>query len=214
MTTQLEALRAAYMAEGFDLTQAAAEPVTQFVAWLAQVEAAGVFGPRAMTLATTNAAGRPSARLVMLAGCDARGFAFCTDAGSPKARDLAQQPWAALVFNWGALERQVRVEGPVEPIADDEADRYFARRASAARLAAWAGRQSAVIRDRAGLEARLIEVLSRYEGQAIPRPPYYAGYRVAPALVEFWQGRADRLHDRVRYERLEGGRWLIERLAP
>jgi pyridoxamine 5'-phosphate oxidase len=202
------------MAAGFDLAQAAAEPAAQFLAWLEQAETAGVFGPRAMALATVNPAGRPTARLVMLAGCDARGFVFCTDGGSPKAQDLDQVPWAALVFNWSELERQVRVEGPVAAIPDDEAEGYFARRASAARVAAWAGRQSAVIADRAGLEANLIEALARYEGKAIPRPPYYVGYRVAPALVEFWQGRTDRLHDRVRYRRMERGGWLIERLAP
>jgi len=214
MTTRAKEVRAALMAAGFDLAQAAAEPVAQFRAWLEQAEAAGVFGPRAMTLATVNAAGRPTARLVMLADYDAGGFVFCTDEGSPKAQDLALTPWAALVFNWGEVERQVRVEGRVTEIPDDEADGYFARRASAARLAAWAGRQSRVIPNRAGLEEHLIEALARYENQDIPRPAYYAGYRVAPALVEFWQGRTDRLHDRISYRQVEGGGWLIERLAP
>ena len=211
ITTPAEA-RAVWMASGFDVAAAANEPLDQFAAWLAEVQAAGVFGPRAMLLATAGPEGRPSARVVMLAAHDRRGLAFATDQRSPKAHDLAAQPWAAAVFLWGEVERQVRFEGPVTRTSDAEADEYFANRAVGARLATWVGPQSAVVGDRAALEAGLLRALEE-QPSPVPRPPDYGGYRLAPEVVEFWQGRTDRLHDRVRYRREHGG-WVLERLSP
>jgi pyridoxamine 5'-phosphate oxidase len=210
----LAALRAAYMSLGLDPAHAAREPLDQFAAWFAEAQSAGLYATRAMTLATVNPAGQPSARMILLAGFDARGFAFCTDDRSPKARDLARQPHAALVFHWAELERQVRAEGRVEPVPDDEADLYFAHRAWAAQVAAWAGEQSAVIPTRAGLEQALLDHMTRHAHGPVPRPPHYLGFRLRPSVVEFWQGRTDRLHDRVRYTQQHGAGWLIERLAP
>jgi len=213
-TSSLAETRAAWMARGFDLRDAARHPLDQFAAWLAQVQAAGVYGPRAMLLATVNALGHPTARVVMLAACDRRGLAFATDRRSPKAIDLNHQPWAAAVFHWPEVERQVRVEGPVSLVPDAEADIYFANRAVEARLASWVGPQSAAVPDRAGLEQQLLQVLSEHPTAAIPRPPDYIGYRLAPERVEFWQGRTDRLHDRLLYQRDGATGWALSRLVP
>ncbi|MCC7358315.1 MAG: pyridoxamine 5'-phosphate oxidase [Anaerolineales bacterium] len=212
MITNPAEARTAWVAHGFDVADAAPEPMDQFAAWLAEVQAAGVFGPRAMLLATADAENRPHARVVMLAGHDRRGPAFATDQRSPKAHDLAAQPWAAAVFLWGEVERQVRFEGPVTRTSKAEADAYFTNRAVGARLATWVGPQSAVVDDRAALEAQLLRTLQE-QPSPVPRPPDYVGYRLTPEVVEFWQGRSDRLHDRVRYRRAGGG-WLLERLSP
>jgi len=216
MTTlpSLPDIRAAWMARGFDLADAAREPLDQFAAWLAEVQAAGVGGARAMLLATVTTAGRPTARVVMLAAHDRRGLAFATDQRSPKAADLRHQPWAAAVFHWPEVERQVRLEGPVALVPPEEADAYFANRAVAARLASWVGPQSAVVAGRAELEAHLLGVLAEHPTNTVPRPPDYVGYRLTPERVEFWQGRSDRLHDRVRYERAGEGGWRLDRLTP
>ncbi len=206
-------MRLAWMTRGFDLRDAARDPLDQFAAWLAEVQAAGVFGPRAMLLATVSAAGRPTARVVMLAAHDHLGLAFATDRRSPKALDLAHQPYAAAVFHWPEVERQVRVEGPVSVTSAADSDAYFAHRAVEARLAAWVGPQSAPVPDRAALEEQLLSVLSEHPA-AIARPPDYIGYRLAPERVEFWQGRTDRLHDRVVYQRDNAAGWQLQRLTP
>jgi pyridoxamine 5'-phosphate oxidase len=197
-----------------DLPDLARTPIEQFAAWLAEAQAAGVHGPRAMLLATVDAAGHPTARVVMLAAHDARGLAFATDQRSPKADDLRHTPYAAAVFHWNELERQVRFEGAVEPASAAEADAYFNNRAADARLGSWVGPQSAAVPDRAALEEQLLAVLQQHPaGERIPRPPDYVGYWLVPERVEFWQGRADRLHDRLRYVRAGEG-WRVERLAP
>ena len=167
-----------------------------------------------MTLATAGADCRPSARLVLLKGFDASGFVFYTNYESRKARELAANPWAALVFFWPQLARQVRIEGRVEPVAPHESDAYFHSRPRGSQLGAWASHQSQVISSRAVLDQRMQELTAAYQARPVPRPPYWGGYRLAPTLVEFWQGRPNRLHDRLRYRRLEDGGWLIERLAP
>ena len=167
----------------------------------------------ALVLATADARGRPAARAVMLRGLDARGFVFFTDHRSRKARELARRPRAALVFLWAPLERQVRVEGRVERIGDRESDAYFATRPRGSRIGAWASRQSDVIAGRAVLARMIRQLEARFQGGDVPRPPHWGGYRVRPDVFEFWQGRPDRLHDRLRYRRARGA-WRIERLSP
>ena len=167
-----------------------------------------------MTLATATPDGRPSARMVLLKGVDARGFAFFTNYESRKGAELAANPRAALVFFWVQLERQVRVEGRVERLSAEESDAYFASRPEGSQLGAWASQQSAVLPDRGPLEARYEELRAQYEGQEVPRPTFWGGFRVVPETVEFWQGRVNRLHDRLRYRRQDDGSWVIERLSP
>ncbi len=199
---------------GFSPREAAASPVAQFRLWFEQTRAAGVRQPRAMSLATVNALGRPTARMVVLAGYDERGFDFATDSRSPKISDTQRQPWVALVFYWAELDRQVRIEGEVSLLDDASADEYFRKRARESQIATWVGRQSDVVPDRAVLEEPFLALLTGRERQPISRPPTYRAYRVRPELFEFWQARSDQLHDRVRYTLAEPGAWTIERLAP
>ena len=166
-----------------------------------------------MTVATVDADGRPDARYVLIRGVDERGFWFFTNTESAKGRDLAAHPVAALVFGWLELHRQVRVRGAVEMVAAAEADAYFASRPRASQIASWASHQSTVLANRAELEEAVRAAEARYPGDDVPRPPYTGGYRVVHDEVEFWQGRAARLHDRLRYRR-SGDGWIVERLAP
>jgi pyridoxamine 5'-phosphate oxidase len=166
-----------------------------------------------MALATADADGMPSVRMVLLNGVDERGFVFYTNYRSAKAEALAANPRAALVFRWHGQGRQVRVAGTVEPVAAEESDDYFATRPRESQLGAWASPQSEVIRDRAALEDRLAAVENRFDGADVPRPAHWGGYRVVPARIEFWQQGPGRLHDRIRYLRTDGG-WQLDRLAP
>src|SRR5690606_14622303 len=170
--------------------------------------------PNNLTLATASADGFPSARTVLLKGYDARGFVFYTNQQSRKGRELAENPRASLVFWWDRLERQVVIQGTVTPVPDDEADDYFHSRPRGSQLGAWASRQSTVIESREVLERRLEELEKEYEGKEIPRPEYWGGYVVKPLSIEFWQGRPNRLHDRLRYRLSDDGAWIIERLSP
>jgi len=190
----------------------AADPIEQFRVWWRAAEEAGEPEPAAMTLATTGEDGAPSARVVYLRGLDARGFLFFTSYESRKGRELAADPRASLVFLWPRLHRQVRAEGSVARAPDAESDAYFAGRPRGSQLGAWASPQSRPLRDRAELDARRDEVAARFPG-AVPRPPSWGGYWLAPRAIEFWQGREDRLHDRLRCERI-GERWQVTRLAP
>lgn len=205
-------LRQEYMRAGLSEADADPDPLRQFDTWLRDAVQAGLPLPNAMTLATVDAAGAPDARIVLLKGLERGGFAFYTNYRSRKARELQARPAACLVFQWSELERQVRVEGAVEKVSAAESDAYFAARPLGARLSAWASEQSEVVNGRGALEAAVREVKQRF-GDSPPRPPHWGGYRVLPQQVEFWQGRADRLHDRLRYSRA-GAAWRIERLAP
>ena len=188
-------------------------PARQLDAWLADAKAAGILEPKAMTLATATPDGLPSARMVLLRGLDERGLVFYTHYDSPKGRDLAANPHAAVVFYWDALRRQVRVAGEVGRVEQAESEAYFSTRPVGHRLSAWASPQSQPIPDRGFLEDRLHDVTAQF-GDDVPLPPYWGGFRLRPTLFEFWQSGENRLHDRFRYTRVKDGDWVIERLAP
>ena len=206
-------LRHEYVQAGLDETSAAADPFKQFERWFDATTAAGLHLPNALILATADARGMPSARAVLLKGYDESGFVFYTNYASRKGRELADNPHACLLFSWVELERQVRIEGPVQKVSASESDEYFALRPLGSRLGAWASPQSETVPDRAALEARFADAQRRF-GDAVPRPPHWGGYRVIPRAIEFWQGRENRLHDRLLYRREGGKGWTIERLAP
>jgi pyridoxamine 5'-phosphate oxidase len=208
-------LRREYHRATLNETDVDANPVTQFQRWLAEAVKAEVLEPTAMTLATVGDGGHPAARIVLLKGVDAGGFLFFTNYGSRKGGELAAQPFAALLFHWVDLERQVRIEGVVSKASAAESDAYFASRPRLARIGAWASPQSDPIPDRAWLEREFASTQDRFAAHpdSIPRPPHWGGYRLLPSMVEFWQGRQSRLHDRIRYRR-EDAHWRIERLAP
>lgn len=190
------------------------DPVKQFARWLKDAEQAGLPLPNAMTLATSSRQRKPSSRVVLLKDVDARGFVFFTNYESRKARDLSENPFAALVFCWLPLCRQVRVEGAVKMLGADASDQYFASRPRGHQIEAHASPQSQVIKDRAFLDRQFQEMTRKFAGQEVPRPVHWGGYRLIPELLEFWQEGADRLHDRLRYRRDRAGQWVIERLAP
>jgi pyridoxamine 5'-phosphate oxidase len=190
------------------------DPLVQLREWYAAAQAEGVYEPEAAALATASPDGRPSVRIVLLRGFDADGVAFYTNYESRKGRELAANPRAAIAVHWPALQRQVRLEGPVEQLPGDASDAYFAGRPRGSRLGAWASRQGSAIPDRESLEARVAELAARWPGETeIPRPPYWGGYRLRPDAIEFWEGRPSRLHDRIHYLREDGG-WRAERLSP
>jgi pyridoxamine 5'-phosphate oxidase len=230
-------LRREYRSRGLDRRDLDADPIAQFENWFGQAAAtksgswwrkvgialykcfqvalgAEPIDPNAMTLATADKEGRPSARSVLLKGVDQRGFIFYTNYESRKGCELAENPRGALVFYWADLERQVCISGDVTKLAREESEEYFKGRPRGSRLAAWASNQSEVVSDRAGLEAKWRQMEARYPGEDVPLPPCWGGYVLAPTRIEFWQGRPNRLHDRFRYTKQADGHWLIERLAP
>jgi pyridoxamine 5'-phosphate oxidase len=199
---------------GLDETMLAADPHDQFDGWMADVIAAGVPEPTAMVLATVSAAGQPRARTVLLKGHDQEGFTFFTNRTSRKGADLDEVPRACLLFPWHAIHRQVIVEGTATRLSDEQSAAYFRTRPRASQIAAWASRQSSVIGSRAELDERYARMASRWpDDEEVPLPGFWGGYLVTPLTIEFWHGRANRMHDRLQYRRVDTG-WLIERLAP
>ena len=204
-------LRRDYRAAGLSEDDLAATWTEQFTRWFG--EAAGLPEPNAVVLATATPEGVPSARTVLLKGFDERGLVVFTNLGSRKAREATANPRAALVFPWIDLERQVVVDGTVEPVDRAETEAYFRSRPRGSQVGAWVSRQSSVVPDRAALDAREAELVERFAGGEVPVPGFWGGLRLVPTAVEFWQGRPSRLHDRLRY-RLDGDRWVVERLSP
>jgi len=213
-TPEVAGLRQEYTRYGLRESDLHPDPIEQFTKWFNDAVASEIVEPNILTLATASADGFASARTVLLKGYDARGFVFYTNQQSRKGRELAENPRASLVFWWDRLERQVVIQGTVTPVPDDEADDYFHSRPRGSQLGAWASRQSTVIESREVLERRLEELEKEYEGKEIPRPEYWGGYVVKPLSIEFWQGRPNRLHDRLRYRLSDDGAWIIERLSP
>jgi len=205
-------IRREYPGEPFDEAHAHADPFTQFSIWFEQVRTTEL-DPTAMALATATRDGRPSVRTVLLKGVDPSGFVFYTNYHSRKAREIDQTGRASLLFVWRSADRQVRVEGSVEPVSDAESDAYFATRPVESRWSVYASRQSERIESREALESRY-HVARQLYGDAVPRPRWWGGYRVVPDEFEFWQGRASRLHDRLQYRKQADGSWSRERLAP
>lgn len=199
--------------QSLDLTDVAKTPVLQFDKWWNEAVSSSIDEVNAMTLATVNPDGKPAARIVLLKGFDQNGFIFFTNYLSEKGKSITVHPYASLVFFWKELERQVRIEGSCIQVSESESDEYFLSRPIGSRLGAWASPQSTVISSRIVLDQNLDRVTAQYADGIVPRPNHWGGYRVIPEMVEFWQGRPSRLHDRIRYRKDES-EWLIERLAP
>jgi len=207
-------LRREYAQRALTEDAAAANPLHQFAQWFEEAVRADLLDANAMTLATIGLDEAPAARIVLLKGFDEDGFVFFTNYESAKGRELTANPVACLLFFWAELERQVRITGSVTRASAEESSTYFATRPFDSQIGAWSSHQSAPVPDRAALEARFEETRRRYEGAAVPRPPFWGGYRVTPSRIEFWQGRPGRLHDRLLYTRSDNGLWSRVRLSP
>ena len=205
-------IRKDYRLAALDEAAAGDNPLLFFSKWFAEAEKAMADEVNAMTLATVDATGRPHARIVLLKGLDDKGFAFFTNYDSAKGQDLAANPYAAVVFFWKELERQVRIEGRIEKLSAEESDTYFQSRPEGSRLGAWASPQSTIIPNRDVLDENYLKYAKEFNSE-IPRPPHWGGYRIVPDVIEFWQGRSSRMHDRIRFN-LVDGKWAQCRLAP
>ena len=215
MEQKVADLRQNYTLAGLLESEIDANPIKQFASWFQAALDADLLEPNAMTLATASPDGKPTARIVLLKGYDERGFVFYTNYESTKGKQLIANPWAALVFLWDKLERQIRIEGKVVKLSAEESDAYFHSRPLSSQIGAWTSNQSRVIGDRQVLESRQQELEQQYaEARQIPRPPHWGGFRVIPEAIEFWQGRPNRLHDRLIYRLQDDNTWEIDRLAP
>jgi pyridoxamine 5'-phosphate oxidase len=214
MNDDLAQLRVSYEKGALDVDAVAADPFAQFGTWFGEALAAKLTEPYAMTVATVGIDGQPSARVVLLRGWDEHGFVFFTNYESQKGHEIAHTPRAAILFYWAELERQIRIEGSVARLGAAESDAYFVQRPRGHRLSAWASPQSAPVADRAFLEAEMQRYDERFAGDEVPRPPHWGGYRIAGQRFEFWQGRRNRVHDRIVYRRAGDRPWKIERIAP
>jgi pyridoxamine 5'-phosphate oxidase len=212
--TDIASLRREYSTQGLTETDAGNDPFALFSRWFDEAISVELNDPNAMTLATATPDGVPSARIVLFKGLDKDGFTFFTNYDSRKGREMNANPRVALVFFWKQLERQVRIEGTIEIVADAESDAYFSTRPLGSRLGAWASQQSNVIPNREFLEAQHAELMAKYPDGNVPRPPNWGGYRVLPTSIEFWQGRPSRLHDRILFTRRVDGSWDRVRLSP
>ncbi len=210
----IAAIRKEYKLQSLDEKDVLEDPIDQFEKWWNDVLGSTIEEVNAMTLATSTRTGRPSARIVLLKGFTKQGFVFFTNYESHKGKELLENPQASLVFFWKELERQVRIEGTVEKISGEESDTYFQSRPEGSKIGAWASPQSSVIASREIIENNVAEAGKKFAGNEIKRPVNWGGYIVKPVLIEFWQGRPSRLHDRIQYTKLENGAWKIERLAP
>jgi pyridoxamine 5'-phosphate oxidase len=222
MKIKIADLRQDYLLESLDVSDVNANPFLQFEKWFNEALKSEILEPNAMTLATVSSEGRPSARVVLLKGVEfhnpelqTEGFVFYTNYNSRKGLDMALNPHVALCFSWLDLQRQVRIEGIVSKVSDEISTEYFNSRPKSSRIGAWSSPQSQIVENRLFLEEKYAELTKKYENtEGVPRPKFWGGYIVKPTLVEFWQGRSSRLHDRIVYEKTESGAWKIERLAP
>ena len=213
MPSAISDLRKEYALNGLDKTDVLPDPIAQFRVWFEAALGAGVPEPNAMHVSTVTADGRPDGRIVLIKDVSDAGFVFYTNYESRKGRQLTERPFAALTFFYPELERQIRIEGRVEKVSAHESDAYFNSRPRGSQIGAWVSRQSSLVESRDVLENRQRELELQFEGQPVPRPPHWGGFRVVPDMLEFWQGRPSRLHDRIRY-RQEAENWIIERLSP
>jgi pyridoxamine 5'-phosphate oxidase len=210
----LQNLRQEYSAASLSEASTKADPIKQFEQWFNEAVESGQHEPNAMTLATATYDGRPSARIVLLKGFDAAGFVFYTNYLSRKGKEITKNPLGALTFFWGTLERQVRIEGTIEKLSKEQSEEYFHTRPVKSQLGAVASPQSQEIADRDGLEKKMEQLEAEYEGKEIPKPSFWGGYVLKPRMIEFWQGRSSRLHDRILYKKIDNKNWKKVRLAP
>lgn len=214
MSNHFADLRREYIRASLDVSDTLENPIEQFQKWFKEAQESEVTEPNAMTLSTVSQEGKPDARIVLIKDVKENGFTFFTNYQSRKAKDLEHNPHAALTFYWPELERQIRIEGAVEKVEDSSSDQYFKSRPRGSQIGAWASPQSQVIANRGLLEIRQREIEERFAETEVPRPQHWGGYLLRPERIEFWQGRASRLHDRIVYEKQEGGNWVRKRLAP
>lgn len=214
MTKTLAEIRTEYQAATLSRSDVLENPLQQFDKWFREALEAEVMEPNAMNLATATPDGKPSSRIVLLKGLDDKGFVFYTNYHSDKGQVLAINPHAALTFFWPELERQVRIEGDIEKVSSQESDEYFASRPKGSQIGAWVSDQSTEIESRKVLDTKLQQLTQHYEHEEVVRPPHWGGYRLLPHTIEFWQGRANRLHDRIKYSKKEGEVWKMVRLSP
>ena len=204
-----------YGQESLDESQLATNPIDQFRDWLVSAEEAGIYEPNAFVLSTVTNANTPSSRTVLLKGVEDNGFVFFTNFSSRKGKAIEQNPQVSAVFGWYSIYRQVLIEGKVERVSEDDSEEYFHSRPHESQVAAWSSRQSQPIESRSKLDEQFDEALSRFEGQVVPKPDYWGGYRIIPSRIEFWKGRSNRMHDRIAFERTpEADSWKVTRLQP